>query len=186
MVRCNSGRGEGIPFFTYENVPGVQDLLFEGEIIEGFKELFPRYHIWVGVLKAADVVSPLTEAQCATTKANLWITGANKKWFDEPIDLTPDKKWTSRRTAKDVIDTDSGRRETYLTMPDLDKKHCVMQNEMRGKYFQVAEVAERPPGMGTAGFASRVVDPCKGLLPTYTASSRGCLLYTSPSPRDRG
>ena len=80
--------GEGIPFFTYENVPGVQDLLFEGEIIEGFKELFPQYHIWVGVIKAADVVSPLTRAQCATTKANLWITGANKKWFDGPIDQT--------------------------------------------------------------------------------------------------
>ena len=35
--------GKGVPFFTYENVPGVQELLFEGEIIDGFKELFPPH-----------------------------------------------------------------------------------------------------------------------------------------------
>ena len=106
--KCYMPGGKAVPFFTYENVPGVQDLLFEGEIIDGFKELFPQYHIWVGVIKAAEVRSPLTQAQCATTKANLWITGANKNWFAGPIDLSPKKEWTPKETAKDIMDTDSG------------------------------------------------------------------------------
>ena len=47
-----------------------------------------------------------------------------------------------------------------------------MIHEQRGKTHLVAEIAEKPPRVGTAGFPTRVLDPKKGLLCTYTAPSR--------------
>ena len=70
------------------------------------------------------------------------------------------------------MDHDKKRRPSYLCMPEVDMSNCVMIHEQRGDTYQVAEVAEKPPRMGTAGFPTRVLDLKKGLLCTYTASSR--------------
>ena len=44
--------GRGVPWFTFENVLGVETLLFDN-FEEGFGKVFPEYHIKVHVIAAA-------------------------------------------------------------------------------------------------------------------------------------
>src|SRR5665811_421302 len=70
-----------------------------------------------------------------------------------------------------------------------DRQRSILRNQMRGIYQMAVYFAGQRGTRQTRAYAKRNISNrhsmCKAALRTIRQSNNNCLLYTSPSPRDR-
>ena len=168
--------GDGVPIIVVECTLGFEKLAFEtGEVdLRGYVATrLPGHHVSAGVTEAEKIPSPLDGERCVFVKRQWWIIAVSRAFFDAPIPAGSPTGAIATGVAADIIDTDMDRAQGYWFMPAIDAKNLREVGREIGGTFRVANIAEKPSNLGTAGFPSKVTDPNFGNAPTITTGSRG-------------